>query len=268
MTVHDHYTGHLPDKLLVGYAGHKELVKACGAMSVIPPRASLEDLVDMVRDQNPAQSCCGQAMGSICHIRGLALGFKDMKPPSRLAPWTIARMKEKPLGARLENVGVMPLDAADAITTWGLCAEDVWPHEAHLFNVAPTPSVLAASADYRGSQFFAISDDPKERLDRIRYAIASSMPVALAVNVDNTFDSFVGQRAMPNYDGSARGTHYITVVGYDDFYRGAGLAFRILNSWGTGWGDNGFAWLSAERIANRLTFDVRAAEVVPFLEEP
>lgn len=35
--------------------------------------------------------------------------------------------------------------------------------------------------------------------------------------------------------------HAMLVVGYDD--NKAGGAFRVLNSWGTGWGDGGFIWI-------------------------
>jgi hypothetical protein len=36
--------------------------------------------------------------------------------------------------------------------------------------------------------------------------------------------------------------HMMTLVGYDD----TKAAWRVMNSWGTGWGDNGFFWLAYE----------------------
>lgn len=38
--------------------------------------------------------------------------------------------------------------------------------------------------------------------------------------------------------------HAMCIVGYDDEYK----AFRVMNSWGTDWGDNGFFWLRYEDI--------------------
>ncbi|MFC1544815.1 right-handed parallel beta-helix repeat-containing protein [Gemmatimonadota bacterium] len=41
----------------------------------------------------------------------------------------------------------------------------------------------------------------------------------------------------------------VAVVGYDDTKGGVG-AFKIVNSMGTGWGDNGFAWISYDYLRN------------------
>jgi len=46
--------------------------------------------------------------------------------------------------------------------------------------------------------------------------------------------------------GSNRGGHHVCILGYDDSratHDGPG-AFRIVNSWGTGWGNRGYAWIS------------------------
>ena len=40
----------------------------------------------------------------------------------------------------------------------------------------------------------------------------------------------------------------LTVVGYDDTALAGNGAFKVVNSWGTGWGNQGFAWLSYEFI--------------------
>lgn len=40
----------------------------------------------------------------------------------------------------------------------------------------------------------------------------------------------------------------MTLVGYDERLQ----AFRLMNSWGTGWGDNGFAWLSYDVWKSRI----------------
>ena len=42
------------------------------------------------------------------------------------------------------------------------------------------------------------------------------------------------------------GYHAVTLVGYDDTVHGG--AFRMVNSWGTGWGDNGFTWITYDWV--------------------
>lgn len=50
--------------------------------------------------------------------------------------------------------------------------------------------------------------------------------------------------------GNNRGGHHICLLGYDDTkvtHDGTG-AFRLVNSWGTGWGNHGYAWISYEAV--------------------
>ena len=73
-------------------------------------------------------------------------------------------------------------------------------------------------------------------------------------------DAFAGKRAAAWVNGT-NGYHAMTVVGYNDSIwvdiNGNGMvdsgekgAFRIANSWGTGWGEAGFAWMSYDALKN------------------
>jgi hypothetical protein len=55
--------------------------------------------------------------------------------------------------------------------------------------------------------------------------------------------------------GSRLFWHEVTIIGYDDSLVTAdGMgAFRLVNSWGTGWGDNGFFWMSYEAVKHTQT---------------
>ena len=76
----------------------------------------------------------------------------------------------------------------------------------------------------------------------------------------NEDDTFVGKKICYWVNGSA-GYHAMTVVGYnDDIWvdingngtvdNGEKGAFRIANSWGTGWGEAGFAWMAYDALKN------------------
>jgi len=73
-------------------------------------------------------------------------------------------------------------------------------------------------------------------------------------------DAFVGKDCVYWVNGT-QGYHAMTVVGYsDDIWvdingngsldSGEKGAFRIANSWGTGWGENGFCWMSYDALRN------------------
>src|SRR5262249_52135256 len=57
-----------------------------------------------------------------------------------------------------------------------------------------------------------------------------------------TFSESLGD---PN--ARAVGWHALTLVGYDEKRQ----AFRLINSWGTKWGDNGYAWIGYETLLAR-----------------
>jgi hypothetical protein len=57
-------------------------------------------------------------------------------------------------------------------------------------------------------------------------------------------EDFVYNLSEPPSQEKFGGLHAITIIGYDDSKR----AFRMVNSWGPNWGDNGFIWLSEDFV--------------------
>lgn len=72
----------------------------------------------------------------------------------------------------------------------------------------------------------------------IKTAIQSKGAVAAAVYVDSYWQAYTGGTFTRNASGSPN--HAILLVGWDDS-RGA---WRLKNSWGTGWGESGFMWIA------------------------
>jgi len=85
-------------------------------------------------------------------------------------------------------------------------------------------------------------------LTAIKEKLAEGRPVVFGAIVTGAFMGWKGSGTMGSniLDGSERGGHAMTIVGYDD----AKKAFRIVNSWGQGWGDRGFAWASYDLMTN------------------
>ncbi|NWF89722.1 MAG: cysteine protease [Ignavibacteriaceae bacterium] len=81
-----------------------------------------------------------------------------------------------------------------------------------------------------------------EKTKYVKKSIAEGHPVVIAIDCPPSF-SYAGEFWVPKedeYKNWGRG-HGITVVGYDDNRFGG--AFELINSWGTFWGKNGFAWV-------------------------
>ena len=88
-------------------------------------------------------------------------------------------------------------------------------------------------------------------LDFVKLAITGGLPLVTAIYTPDNFDDL-----SMNYEPAKgeTGPHAITVIGYDDNYMGG--SFRILNSYGTDWGDNGYFWISYDDLVEQLAADV------------
>jgi hypothetical protein len=82
-------------------------------------------------------------------------------------------------------------------------------------------------------------------IEDLRGKLAEGNPIVISFRVSRPFENFRGRgtyadRQRSDVDTEWDGWHMMTLIGYDD----ARQAFRLINSWGKGWGDRGYAWLS------------------------
>ena len=80
----------------------------------------------------------------------------------------------------------------------------------------------------------------------IKQHLAQGAPVVIGMMVGQSFQNgMIGKKVWnptsSDYRGLNLGGHAMCVIGYDDQYQGG--AFRIMNSWGPRWGDNGYVWI-------------------------
>jgi hypothetical protein len=71
----------------------------------------------------------------------------------------------------------------------------------------------------------------------IKQAILDHGPVAVALSVNSAFQAYNGGVFNSNSDGQIN--HAVTLVGWDDNQGAAGVWY-LRNSWGTGWGEDGY----------------------------
>jgi Papain family cysteine protease/Concanavalin A-like lectin/glucanases superfamily len=98
------------------------------------------------------------------------------------------------------------------------------------------------------NKIFAWRMVDKNNINIIKSCIAAKYPVFIAVNVDESFDNLQYPYIWSTKSGSSRGGHAITVVGYDDSKN----AFKVQNSWGASWKDNGHLWISYSFFAQAV----------------
>lgn len=126
------------------------------------------------------------------------------------------------------------------------------------FAVKPSYDTVRKGYKYRIEDYYNLftrNDTAEVKVSRLKeYLLTEDLPV---VGVDAGYSwerPYLDENG--NYvvvvDDSYIGGHAVVIVGYDDSFPtpdGIG-AFKILNSWGNQWGDNGYAYVSYEAMAS------------------
>jgi hypothetical protein len=78
--------------------------------------------------------------------------------------------------------------------------------------------------------------------------LSTGRPVEMALEIDSRAWGWSGMQGgrLPPYAVADRGGHEVVIVGYRPV--GATREFLIHNSWGTKWGEGGYAWISAAEL--------------------
>jgi hypothetical protein len=136
--------------------------------------------------------------------------------------------------------GTSLVEALDVVRNQGAAKLDDFGYDC---NREVTSIDKVKAVNYRIIEYREVASARTEEKTRfVKKSLAESRPVVIAIDCPPSFSS-AGEIWTPKedeYKNWGRG-HGITVIGYDDNKFGG--AFELINSWGTFWGKNGFAWV-------------------------
>jgi hypothetical protein len=114
----------------------------------------------------------------------------------------------------------------------------------------PLPPARMRATDFKIDGYELVWDQRYPDLDKVKGALAKGHPVVITAALDAEFFNLTPQQSIwrSDPDKPNEGGHAFTLVGYDD----ATQTFKFINSWNTGWGDEGYG---------RMTYDTFAARV-------
>lgn len=151
-----------------------------------------------------------------------------------------------------EDGGSYMDEVADLIIANGACSMYEMPYDTYDHASWPAEDWIWVSGMKRraASQNWLDLHDPFG-MDALKAHLAAGNTATTAIGVYSNFDyiqNFNYTYCASERYGTMRGGHIVTFVGYDDDRVTAdGLgAFRMVNSWGTSWGDAGYWWMSYE----------------------
>ncbi len=144
-----------------------------------------------------------------------------------------------------QNVPTYFIDAFNILSNQGVVTWADMPYNQNDFTSKPSATLRQKAKKYRIDFWRQVNiQDTKE----IKAHLHAGYPVIVGVKVDRAFIEHPA-RTIWNSMGEAIGGHAMVVVGYSEQYQ----AFRLLNSWGQDWADNGFCWVDYthfHRVAN------------------
>jgi hypothetical protein len=222
----------------------------------IRPIIDYEALLDRVRDQQRTNACVSFATCNSAYLRSRYRG-KNPVYPSLMFGYSLGRASALPDQVTpLADSGSQPSRIFQAYRQWGFCDETTWPWDVSQINQRPRWSMLTDGSNHLLAGYKWITSTGENRVLDVAAALTVGYFPTLKIAADEAVTNPGSLIDGPIVN--SRGDHYVVLVGYDASEK----RFRLLNSWGAGWGDGGFAWISAGRIADPSTGAVAYIETV------
>jgi C1A family cysteine protease len=133
--------------------------------------------------------------------------------------------------------GLKVNEALDWTVDNGVATLATMPYQESDSTTQPTIAAIQEAQSYKPQEWGTLKSNKD-----IKTSLANNQPVIITMAAFNSFKSLKGTDSVYNTADTWVGEHAVTVVGYDDGHASGG-AFKVMNSWGTDWGDQGFFWL-------------------------
>jgi len=204
-----------------------------GVISKLPKSVDLTENCSPVEDQGSLGSCTANALAGI-------LEFNEKKDStfidlSRLFIYYNERELEGTINI---DAGAMIRDGIKTLAKCGVCDEKLWPYVISKFAERPPKKCYKVALERK-----IISYATMDTLQQMKQCLADGFPFAFGFTVYESLMSEkvakTGIATLPEEGERPVGGHAVVGVGYDD----ATQMIKVRNSWGKGWGIDGYFYL-------------------------
>lgn len=216
----------------------------------IPPRKDLRAAWWRINDQGSTGSCVGWACADAVlrwhFVKTNRIGQSELLSPR--FQWLAAKETDE-FNSRpttfVEAEGTSLKGALDVARKFGSVKDTVLPFASGLGYRGSAATFYAIAAQLKISMYFNLGRD----IGNWRVWLATKGPIMTRLNVDSTWDKATATKGtLDAYKPkTAKGGHAVALVGYTPD------SFIVRNSWGTGWGDRGFAYASLAYARDAFT---------------
>lgn len=192
-----------------------------------------------VKNQGEKGACSAFALVSILEY----ILKKNSKSEPDLSEEFVYYNVRKNKGTVGEDSGSSLMEVLKSLSEDGVCHEKLCKYEEQDLDNEPSAEAYEDAKKLRVVK--ALDVDAKD----IRSAISEGYPVAISLNIFDSFTPVEGFVPMPTADDitGEMGSHAMVIVGYDNDTR----FYRVRNSWGRSFGDKGYCYIPYSYIENK-----------------
>lgn len=203
------------------------------ALAKLPSSVDLRPACPPVYDQGQLGSCTANGIAAALQFDRVKQKLTPDFIPSRLFIYYNERVMEHTVAS---DSGAQIRDGIKSVGQQGDCPETEWPYNIANFAEKPPAKCYTDARKYKAVLYQRVL----QNVNQMKGCLASGYPFVFGFTV---YDSFEGQQVaktgvvpMPATAEKVLGGHCVVAVGYDD----AQQRFIVRNSWGMGWGMQGY----------------------------
>jgi hypothetical protein len=214
----------------------------------LPSRVDFSHLLPPVGSQGGQASCVAWTLAYSYRTlqERRARGWNVTLPQYQFSPaWVYNQRSTSDCSA---DGGMSYVDGLNILRDKGAATMAAFPYNPNDSCKQPSQSVKKAAAQYRIKSYSNVFlGAGNANLNTLKSLVAGGEPIAIAIPVHTSYYSVTYTNPVvprPKPGETFYGGHAMLIVGYDDSIGG----FLAVNSWGTGWGRNGYGYLSYDFV--------------------
>lgn len=222
--------------------------------TIVPNEIELNrDFMSPIEDQGSIGSCTAHAgMSIVEYMQRKAFGRHI--DGSRLFLYKTTRNLMGVTG----DTGAYLRDTIKALRMIGVPPEANYPYRTSDYDKEPTAFTYALASNYKAINYFRVDSYGFSQTDILascKDKLTRGYPLMFGFTC---FESLYSPQAdagdipFPSTQEAVIGGHAVAMIGFNNTKK----AFRIRNSWGPSWGENGYGWLPYNYLLEGLLDDI------------
>jgi C1A family cysteine protease len=217
----------------------------------------VSDVVDLreydsnIEDQGNIGSCVSSSLCNAYEIMVKKLYPNTFKELSRLFVYYHSRLFDDSLE---DDLGSYIRDGLKSLKNYGVCSEELWPYNLNNFDMQPPPECYLNASKRTITEYQLLLNN-----EEIVEVLSNNVPVTISIEIFQDFNNVNKDNnvvKIPNSFDYSLGYHAVLLLGYNLNTR----QFLMKNSWGSSWGDNGYAYIPFQYVSTfskeRWVFDI------------